>query len=304
MGLVVVCGPRLIEHDDGEVPRLSRTNQSLQPKPAESSALPGGVQPVMAEKPPMALYRLIAEGLILKLKPGSLLLTFTEYETLANRTTDALYKKMGLVLPKPYLIPPALPLAWVNSPELASMEDFEKIRLLNAANNDYIKRIIERLVDEYSVATVSLLSEQFAAIRGVRKTGDASVAQFLKRLYGPDYLQAYILAHDASEIQKSSITGKREPIVVPPRLVADGEAEICGLWRTEFSDEELGAVHRFIVQHEIGEKLRNDLSRSTMPEAEKSLIESTVLGYRISSMHALTTTTAAVYYKRAKVGAN
>jgi len=87
----------------------------------------------------------------------------------------------------------------------------------------------------------------------------------------------------------------RTALQIPAKSIQQAEADVSSVWRTEFSDPELTAVKDYIIQRDLGGKLRDDFYRSNMEEAEKGLMESTILGYRISKIHTLTTDLVAAY---------
>ena len=72
---------------------------------SKTSAAPSQLQPVRIERAPEALYFLIAEGLVEKLKTGDLLLTVREYRELTRQTSRHLREDLGLELPPGFITP-------------------------------------------------------------------------------------------------------------------------------------------------------------------------------------------------------
>src|SRR5260370_28008177 len=86
------------------LPKRAPMASSLKPTFADAQ-----LQPVRAEKPPEALYLLVAQGLVEKLKTGDLLLTAREYRELIRQTSLQLREGLGLELPPGFGLPPSLP---------------------------------------------------------------------------------------------------------------------------------------------------------------------------------------------------
>ena len=304
--VAVILGPKFIHKADdvrpspslnGAVPQGS-TNVAATQTPQDQ--LPGGLQPIMLEKPSEAMYLLVAEALVKKLKPASLLLTYSENKTLNSATASALRTNLGLVLPSTYVVPASIPKTWVDSPHLDTMLDYQYKWALYNANTPYIQKITSTLIDDYSSKTISILSDQFSAITKSRKRGDMVALQFIKDLYGLDYMNSYFLSHLPVETRP----GLSKPTQFPDKLNTDQEAELASYWRTEFSDEDFVQVKQYIISNGLGDKLQSDLQHSDLPEAEKGLLESSILGYRINSMHELTCTLVAAYSARGTTMSN
>jgi hypothetical protein len=282
--VVVIFGPKFIKREDGFDPRpgaappaaplATASNGATLPgnaAPQIPSALPGNLKPIIKGKPPMALYRIVAERLIDKLKPPSLQPTYREYERLLMNTAGALYTNLGLTLPDGCVIPQDVPSGWVESPRFDT------------------KQIESRLFDDYSTKTIAVLMEQFADATKYRVPGDEATLHLIKAVYGDDFVEDYAKGHQPRE-QRS-----RTALQIPAKSIQQAEADVSSVWRTEFSDPELTAVKDYIIQRDLGGKLRDDFYRSNMEEAEKGLMESTILGYRISKIHTLTTDLVAAY---------
>lgn len=292
LGFVFIYGPKVIKLNNGD--NLGPAEIST-PIPVVSNA---PVKAIMLTKPAMALYRGIAEGLIYKLKPANLRPTYCEYEKLASNTAIALRVKLGLVLPEGFIIPKDIPIDWIENPKFDTVESYGYMRQLNSANFAYMKRILDRLVDEYAAKTIAVLMEQFQQVTTDRIAGDAATLNFLKLLYGDNFIKDYMYMH---RIKDTHSTGE---FAIPPKAVQLAEAELTSVWRTEFTNQQLEEVKRFIIVNKVGSKLRDDFFRSSLPEAEVSLMESSILGYRISSMHTLTIIITASYSALANTASN
>jgi hypothetical protein len=137
-----------------------------------------------------------------------------------------------------------------------------------------------------------MLMERFIEARAFRKPGDQVSLSFIKALYGQNFVSDYANAHHPVESfepkQRAALKGEAPKVTVPPKLVAEAEAEAATLWRTEFSDDELAAVRDFILNQRLGDKLREDLLYNDMTAAEKGLIEKNIVGYRLLYLHGLT----------------
>jgi hypothetical protein len=300
--VVVIFGPKLIKRDDGFDPRPGAAPPAAPLAAASNGAalrgsaapqipsdLPGNLKPIIKGKPPMALYRIVAERLIDKLKPPSLQPTYREYERLLMNTAGALYTNLGLTLPDGCVIPQDVPSGWVESPHFDTMRDYGYLREIHTTNLAYFKQIESRLFDDYSTKTIAVLMEQFADATKYRVPGDEATLHLIKAVYGDDFVEDYAKGHQPRE-QRS-----RTALQIPAKSIQQAEADVSSVWRTEFSDPELTAVKDYIIQRDLGGKLRDDFYRSNMEEAEKGLMESTILGYRISKIHTLTTDLVAAY---------
>ena len=299
--VVVIFGPKFIKREDGFDPRPGAAPPAAPLAAASNGAalrgsapqipsdLPGNLKPIIKRKPPMALYRIIAERLIDKLKPPSLQPTYREYERLLMNTAGALYTNLGLTLPDGCVIPQDVPSGWVESPHFDTMRDYGYLREIHTTNLAYFKQIESRLFDDYSTKTIAVLMEQFADATKYRVPGDEATLHLIKAVYGDDFVEDYAKGHQPRE-QRS-----RTALQIPAKSIQQAEADVSSVWRTEFSDPELTAVKDYIIQRDLGGKLRDDFYRSNMEEAEKGLMESTILGYRISKIHTLTTDLVAAY---------
>ena len=300
--VVVIFGPKFIKREDGFDPRPGAAPPAAPLAAASNGAtlhgnatpqipsdLPGNLKPIIKGKPPMALYRIVAERLIDKLKPPSLQPTYREYERLLMNTAGALYTNLGLTLPDGCVIPQDVPSGWVESPHFDTMRDYGYLREIHTTNLAYFKQIESRLFDDYSAKTIAVLMEQFADATKYRVPGDEATLHLIKAVYGDDFVEDYAKGHQPRE-QRSRTT-----LQIPAKSIQQAEADVSSVWRTEFSDPELTAVKDYIIQRDLGGKLRDDFYRSNMEEAEKGLMESTILGYRISKIHTLTTDLVAAY---------
>jgi hypothetical protein len=300
--VVVIFGPKFIKREDGFDPRPGAAPAAAPLAAASNGAtlhgntapqipsdLPGNLKPIIKGKPLIALYRIVAERLIDKLKPPSLQPTYREYERLLMNTAGALYTNLGLTLPDGCVIPQDVPSGWVESPHFDTMRDYGYLREIHTTNLAYFKQIESRLFDDYSTKTIAVLMEQFADATKYRVPGDEATLHLIKAVYGDDFVEDYAKGHQPRE-QRS-----RTALQIPAKSIQQAEADVSSVWRTEFSDPELTAVKDYIIQRDLGGKLRDDFYRSNMEEAEKGLMESTILGYRISKIHTLTTDLVAAY---------
>ena len=257
----------------------------------DAPALPDGLTPIVADQPPILLYRIIADGLIIKLKPKSITPTCREYETLVMSTADGLQKELGLVLPDGYVLPKSVPSAWVQAPEFKTLQDYACIRRVATVNREYAKAIITQLLDNYSTRIIDLLTTRFNVVLADRQLADKTTVDFIEELYGPDFIKKYTIGHRIFDRHR----GGQQVLAFPPLIIHRAEVEIASLWRTEFTDAELDQVKDFIVQNNLKEKLRDDLFQSSLPEEERGLIQSTMLGLRIMVLHGLSTDIVAAY---------
>src|SRR5213593_3513482 len=69
------------------------------------AAMPAPLRPIRVERAPEALYFLVAEALVEKLKTGDLLLTVREYRELTRQTSQHLREDLGLELPQGFSLP-------------------------------------------------------------------------------------------------------------------------------------------------------------------------------------------------------
>jgi hypothetical protein len=257
----------------------------------DAPALPDGLTPIVADQPPILLYRIIADGLIIKLKPKSITPTCREYEALVMSAADGLRKELGLVLPDGYVLPKSVPSAWMQAPEFKTLQDYAYVRRVATVNREYVKVIITQLLDDYSTRIIELLTTRFNAVLADRQAADKTTVEFIEELYGPDFIKKYTIGHRVIERHR----GGQQALAFPPLIIHRAEDEIASLWRTEFTDAELEQVKDFIVQNNLKEKLRDDLFQSSLPEEERGLIQSTMLGLRIMNLHGLSEDIVAAY---------
>ena len=253
------------------------------------SSLPSGLHPIMADNPPIVIYRIIAESLIKKLAPASLITTPGEYETLCASTGERLRLELGLALPGGYVIPNGVTQDWIEKPSFLAISDYVQLDKVKAANIEYTKKLSNRLMDQYANQTVKLLAAQFASVIENRKSGDDETLQFLFDLYGKDFVQRYMTIN-FPPVDNGGIITRRE---ISAKVVQHIEADVAGLWHTEFSHEELTAVKNLIIEQQLGAKLFSDFTGANLGVGEKGLLEKTLLGYRLSVMHSLTITEVA-----------
>jgi hypothetical protein len=267
-----------------------------EPGNSESVKLPNGLQPIRLKQAPVALYRVLADMLISKLRPTTLQTSFKEYETLAISLGEGLRTNMGVMFPEGYAIPKSIPQEWLEQPSYDTMQEFGYVRDLNVTNRNYMQRLVTRMLDECSAKTLSLVTEHVTEVINARKPGDESALSFVKLVYGKNFVSDYATARIAVV---ETVHGK-QAIILPPQVIAQAEAEVASFWRTEFTDQEITAARDFLLQGDLALKLHRDFLQSNMPEAEKGLMESTLLGYRVCTMHDLTVNVVAAYC--AKVG--
>ena len=272
-------------------PKMLKQGQSVphQEPSSISNTLPVGLHPIMADKPPVLIYRIIAESLIKKLEPASLVTTPAEYEKLCASTGERLRIDLGLSLPSGYVVPKDVPEDWIETPTFLAIGDYTKLEEVKAANVEYTKKLSNRLMDQYANQTVTLLAAQFTGIIDHRKSGDDETLQFLFDLYGKDFVQRY-MGINFPPLDTAGIITRRE---ISNKTVQHIEADVTALWRTEFSHEELAAVKNLIIEQQLGAKLYSDFTDANLGVGEKGLLEKTLLGYRLSVMHSLTITEVA-----------
>src|ERR1035441_5797177 len=116
-------------------------------KPAFSATQ---LQPVRVAKPPEALYFLVAQALVEKLKTGDLLLTVREYRELIRQTSLHLREDLGLELPAGFILPPSVPKSWLEHPDFSDPDYYTFLQQVQAGNRDYLQKIVGRLLDEYA----------------------------------------------------------------------------------------------------------------------------------------------------------
>ena len=271
------------------LPKRAPMPSSLKPISADAQ-----LQPVRAEKPPEALYLLVAQGLVEKLKTGDLLLTVREYRELIRQTSLQLREELGLEPPPGFSLPPSVPTNWLEHPEFDDPDHYAFLQQLQGANRDYLQKIVGRLLDEYASQTMQLMSERISAMRSFRKPGDAQSLSFVKALYGDNFVNDYATAHRPNDDRVKPWERKREPpesgqgVTRSAKEVAAAQAQVASLWRTEFGPEELSAVREYVLNQKLQDKLRDDLLYSDLSAAERSLMEKSVIGCRLVSLHDLT----------------
>lgn len=261
---------------------------------SKRSPTPSQLRPVRIEHAPEALYLLVAEGLVEKLKTGDLLLTVREYRELTRQTAQHLRQDLGLELPPGFSLPADVPRDWLEHPELSSMNDYGNIRQVYAANRDYLQHVVHRLLDEHASQTVQLMMERITAIRSFRRPGDNESLAFVKALYGDHFVNEYAAAHAPKENSEKPRTRIRRRInpaqgaTLPAKEVAAAEAQVSSLWRTEFQSEELPAVREYILSEKLQDKLPEDLLYDTLATVDRGLMEKNATGYRLIFLHDLT----------------
>jgi hypothetical protein len=258
------------------------------------SATPRQLRPIRVERAPEALYFLVAEALVEKLKTGDLLLTVREYRELTRQASQHLREDLGLELPPGFAVPPNVPKDWLQHPQFSNMDHYGYIQQIHAANRDYLQNVVHRLLDEHASQTVALMMERITAIRSFRTPGNDESLSFVEALYGDHFVNDYAAAHAPKANQEKPRTRTRkqlEPtrgVMLPTKEVAAVEAQISSLWRTEFPSEELPAVRQYILSQNLQDKLREDLLYSVLSAAERGLMEKNAVGYRLIFLHDLT----------------
>lgn len=279
-----VAGPRLLKPQ-------ARPEQPAQGSVQGAAAI-HELKPILAQKAPEALYFLLAEALVVKLKPSDMTLTIHEFRDLTRKTAQHLRDDLGLEMPTGFTLPPAVPAAWLDKPVFESMDHYNYINQVHTSNQGYLHDLVNRLLDEYGPKTVPMLMERFVEARALRKPGDQVSLSFIKALYGDNFVNDYANARYPAESVKPKpravLKGETLKVTVPPKLVAEAESEAAALWRTEFNDDGLAAVRDFILNQRLGDKLREDLLYNDMTAAEKGLIEKNIVGYRLLYLHGLT----------------
>lgn len=247
--------------------------------------------PLIGQPSYKALYVLVADGLVTKLKPNDLNLTVRESQTLISATADALQTKLRLALPMGFTTPVGIPTEWLENPVFTSFDHYAFRNKLREANLVYIQNLINRLTNEYGQETLQMLSEQFDAVRTMRMPGDEDSLSFIKALYGNDFVNDFANANkETVAVKKKTQNALLVPtarIIIPSNTVAQVEAEISSVWRTEFPDADLIAVRDYIVTNDLAIKLRDDLQNNSMTIAEKGLMQKTMIGFRTLNVHTL-----------------
>ena len=245
---------------------------------SKTSAAPSQLQPVRIERAPEALYFLIAEGLVEKLKTGDLLLTVREYRELTRQTSRHLREDLGLELPQGFSLPAGVSKEWLEHPEFGSMNDYGFIQQIHAANRDYLQNVVHRLLDEHASQTVQLMMERITAIRSFRRPGDDESLSFVKALYGDLFVNEYAASHAHKQNKEKPRARSRKqvasmtPTALSPKQAATAEAEVSSLWRTEFQSEELPALREYIQSQKLQDKLWEDMLYGALSAAERFTI--------------------------------
>jgi len=273
--------------------------------PVQGPAATHELKPILAQQPPEVFYFLVAEGLVLKLKPSDMTLAIQEFRELTRRTAQHLRDDLGLEMPTGFTVPSAVPLAWLEKPVFENMDHYNYINQVHASNQFYVRDLVNRLLDDYGPKILPMLMERFAEARSLRKPGDQVSLSFIKALYGEHFINDYANCRHPSESikpkQRAALKSEAPKVTVPTKVVAEAEDEAAGLWRTEFSDDDLAAVREFILNQRLGDKLREDLLYNNMTAPEKGLIEKNIVGYRLLYLHGLT---RQVVSARCKTGSN
>ncbi len=252
------------------------------------------LRPVRVEPAPEALYFLVAEALVEKLRTGDLLLTVREYRELTRQTSRHLREGLGLELPPGYSLPASVPRDWLERPELSSMEDYARIQQLHAVNRDYLRNVLHRLLDEHASQTVQLMMERITAIRSFREPGDDESLSLVKALYGDHFANEYAASHAPRETkEKLRARGRKHVVSTNAATLSANEATVAevhvsSLWRTEFRPEELPAVREYVLREKLQDRLREDLLYGVFSAAERGLMEKNAIGYRLLFLHDLT----------------
>ncbi len=261
---------------------------------ARSTSPAAKLRPVRVEQPPEVLYLLVAEGLVEKLKTGDTLLTQREHRELIHETSMHLRQDLGLELPPGFVVPPGVSGSWLEHPELDDPNQSAFIQQVQAANREYLRRIVARLLDDYAPQTMQLMTHRLAAIRSFRKPGDDESLSFVKALYGENFVNDCAAAHRQGKDQAKPWEHNHnqpesgQPITRPAKEVAAAQAQVSSLWRTEFTPQELSAVGEYVLSQKLRDKLRDDLLYNDLSAAERSLMEKSAIGSRLISLHDLT----------------
>jgi len=258
------------------------------------SSAPSQLRPVRIERAPEALYFLVAEGLVEKLKTGDLLLTVREYRELTRQTSRHLREDLGLELPPSFSLPAGVSKDWLEHPEFGSMNDYGYIQQVHAANRDYLQHVVHRLLDEHASQTVQLMMDRITAIRSFRTPGDGESLCFVKALYGDHFVNEYAATHapkvnpEKPRARSRKQLNPAQTVTLPAKELAVAEAQVSSLWRTEFQSEELPTVREYILDQKLQDKLREDLLYGALSAADRGLMEKNALGYRLIFLHDLT----------------
>ncbi len=272
------------------LPRNTRPASASNKTPGTSLSL----QPVRIERAPEALYFLVAESLVEKLKTGDLLLTVREYRELTRQTSQHLREDLGLELPPGFSLPAGVPKEWLENPQFSSVSDYGFIQQVHVANRNYLRSVVQRLLDEHAPQTVELMMGRITAIRSFRRPGDDESLSFVKALYGDNFVNQHVASHARNENKEKPRTRSRKQTgsisatTLSANEVAIAEAQVSSLWRTEFDSEELPAVREYILSQNLQDKLREDLFYGVLSVAERGLMEKNAIGYRLIFLHDLT----------------
>jgi len=256
--------------------------------------LHAGLQPLKIEAAPQALYYLVSESLVEKLKTGDLLLTVREYRELTRQTTSHLLTDLGLELPAGFYLPPEIPADWLKHPGTDSTEDLGRLRKLYDANRQYLQNVVRRLLDEHASETVQLVTDRLSAICSFRLPADRESLDLVKSVYGEHFVTEFVVAHApgaaAMKTPERNRSRKQKPagMVLPAKQIAAAEAQIASLWRTEFQPAELPKLRDYISIYELQDKLREDLLHGVLSAGERELMEKDAFGSRLIFLHNLT----------------
>ncbi len=270
------------------------TNHGPITTPARSTSSVAKLQPVRVEQPPEVLYFLVAEGLVEKLRTGDMVLTQREYRELIRETSIHLRQDLTLVLPPGFVVPAGVSGSSIEPADLGDPDQSAFIQQVQAANREYLRKIVARLLDDYAPQTMQLMTQRLAAIRSFRKQGDEESLSFVKALYGENFVNDYATAHRPREDQAKPWERNHKqpescrPITRPPKEVAAAQAQVSSLWRTEFTSDELSAVGEYVLSQKLRGKLRDDFLYDDLSAAERSLMEKSALGSRLIFLHDLT----------------
>lgn len=250
-------------------------------------------EPVRRVVAPNALYWVLADMLLEKLRPKDWLLTFREHQIVVTRTAMKLREDLGLELPTGFVLGTNLPSAWLDQPTLRTFEHYGYRNLLLEQNREYLRKISARLIEEHATRTLALMSEVFTEVQHQQKPADTETHSFVKALYGDQYAVALAATRAAVPLNprkrtRGALGAETGRHIIPAETIARAEAEVASLWRTEFSSDELVQARDYLLQHGLAEKMRDDLRYNDMAAAEKGLMEKGLLGWRLLYLHGLT----------------
>jgi hypothetical protein len=191
------------------------------------------LKPILAQRPPEVFYFLVAEGLVLKLKPSDMALAIREFRELTRRTAQHLRDDLGLEMPTGFTVPSAVPLAWLEKPVFESMDHY-----------NYTSQVTPAISSTFATSLTAcslvwpqilpMLMEQFAEGRSP-PPGD-QVSLFLKHFTTPSTITP-TNDHPRKQNQNSGAEGEA-PKVTVLKVVAEAKTKPLA-WRTEFSNDDL-----------------------------------------------------------------